>query len=110
MSDGVPLLTRRTVLQTGVAGLAAVYGLAGCGDDDDAGGGSEGGGKPSGTVTFGSNYSDPVPKKALQEVFDAFEKSSGVKVAVNTVDHNTFHQDRVKSRVVSSFLDRDSLR
>src|SRR5919108_616835 len=92
MSDGVPLLTRRTILQTGVAGLAAVYGLAGCGDDDDSGGGSEGGGKPSGTVTFGSNYSDPVPKKALAEVLDAFQTSSGVKVAVNTVDHNTFEE------------------
>ena len=93
MSDGVPLLTRRTVLQTGVAGLAAVYGLSGCGDDDDSGGGGGGGAeKASGTVTFGSNYSDPVPKKALQDVFDAFEKSSGVKVAVNTVDHNTFQE------------------
>jgi multiple sugar transport system substrate-binding protein len=92
MSDGVPLLTRRTVLQTGVAGLAAVYGLSGCGSDDEEGGGGEGGGQPSGTVSFGSNYSDPVPKKALQEVLDAFEKESGVKVAVNTVDHNTFQE------------------
>src|SRR5688500_12652725 len=89
---GVPLLTRRTMLQTGVAGLAAVYGLAGCGDDDEEAGGGGGAEKASGTVSFGSNYSDPVPKKALQEVFDAFEKSSGVKVAVNTVDHNTFQE------------------
>jgi multiple sugar transport system substrate-binding protein len=91
---GVPLLTRRSVLRTGVAGFAAVYGLAGCGGDDSGGASSSGGGggKPSGTVSFGSNYSDPVPKKALQSVFDQFTSSSNVKVAVNTVDHNTFQE------------------
>ena len=89
----VPLLTRRTMLQTSVAGLAAVYGLAGCGDDDEEAGSGDGGAeKASGTATFGSNYSDPVPKGALQEVFDAFETSSGITVDVNTVDHNTFQE------------------
>jgi multiple sugar transport system substrate-binding protein len=90
----LPSLTRRSVLQTGVAGLAAVYGLAGCGDDGDSasGGDDGGGGKASGTASFGSNYSDPVPKKALQTVFDEFTTASGVKVDVNTVDHNTFQE------------------
>ena len=90
----LPPLTRRSVLQTGVAGLAAVYGLAGCGDDGDSasGGDDGGGGKASGTASFGSNYSDPVPKKALQAVFDEFTTASGVKVDVNTVDHNTFQE------------------
>ena len=37
MSDGVPLLTRRTLMQSGVAGLAVVYGLSGCGDDEETG-------------------------------------------------------------------------
>src|SRR5918992_4812805 len=83
------LMTRRTLMQSGVAGLAIAYGLAGCGDDEETTGGTE---KASGTVTFGSNYSDPVPKKALQDVFDAFETSSGIKVDVNTVDHNTFQE------------------
>ena len=69
MSD---LLTRRTVLRTGAAGFAAIYGLAGCGGDDDSAGGGGGGEKASGTVSFGSNYSDPVPKKALQAAFDQF--------------------------------------
>src|SRR5688572_4909577 len=93
MTDGVPLLTRRSLMQSGAAGLAIVYGLSGCGDDDEASGGGNGGAEQaSGTVTFGSNYSDPVPKKALQDVFDAFETSSGVKVDVNTVDHNTFQE------------------
>jgi multiple sugar transport system substrate-binding protein len=91
---GIPLLTRRTVIGSGLAGLAALYGI-GCGDDDDesGGGASGGGGKPSGTVTFGSNYSDEVPKKAIQSAFDAYEKQSGgVKVAVNTVEHETFQE------------------
>jgi len=91
MSD---LLTRRSMLRTGALGVAAIYGLSGCGGDDDdtASGGGGGSEKASGTVTFGSNASDPVPKKALQSVFDQFEGSSGVKVDVNTVDHNTFQE------------------
>ena len=90
----MPPLTRRSVLATGAAGLAAVYGLSGCGDDadDSSGGGGGGAEKASGTVSFGSNYSDPVPKKALQTVFDEFTTSSSVKVDVNTVDHNTFQE------------------
>jgi multiple sugar transport system substrate-binding protein len=90
MSD---LLTRRSMLRTSALGVAAVYGLAGCGDDDSPSSGGGGGGeKASGTVTFGSNASDPVPKAALQSAFDKFESSSGVKVDVNTVDHNTFQE------------------
>ena len=46
----------------------------------------------AGTVSFGSNESDPVPKKAYASVFNAFTKKSGVKVDVNTVDHNTFQE------------------
>jgi multiple sugar transport system substrate-binding protein len=49
------------------------------------------GGTATGTVTFGSNYSDAVPKAAFQAMIDAFKaKNSGVTVKVNTVDHNTF--------------------
>jgi multiple sugar transport system substrate-binding protein len=92
---GDRLVTRRTALLTGVAGLAALYG---CGGDDSSsssgggGGGGGGGGKPTGTVTFGSNYSDPVPKKAIHSAMDAFTQQSGVKVAMNEVDHNTFQE------------------
>ena len=43
-------------------------------------------------VTLGSNYSDPVPKKAIQDVVDAFTKKTGVPITVNTVDHNTFQE------------------
>ncbi|WP_353649364.1 carbohydrate ABC transporter substrate-binding protein [Nakamurella sp. A5-74] len=46
-----------------------------------------------GTVSFGSNASDAVPKKAYQQVFDAFNKVSGTTVNVNTVDHNSFQEN-----------------
>jgi multiple sugar transport system substrate-binding protein len=46
----------------------------------------------AGTVTFGSNGSDPVPKAAYAAVFKAFTKKTGTKVSVNTVDHNTFQE------------------
>ncbi len=46
----------------------------------------------AGTVTFGSNASDPVPKAAYAAVFKAFTKATGIKVNVNTVDHNTFQE------------------
>ena len=45
----------------------------------------------TGTVTFGSNYSDAVPKKALADIVAGFNKvQPGVTVKVNTVDHGTF--------------------
>jgi multiple sugar transport system substrate-binding protein len=88
------LMTRRTAIHSGLIGLAAAYGLSGCGGDDEpAGGGAEGGGAPTGEVTFGSNYSDEVPKQALQASLDAYEQQSGgVTVAVNTVEHETFQE------------------
>lgn len=46
-----------------------------------------------GTVSFGSNASDDVPKKAYQQVFDAFKKATGTTVNVNTVDHNSFQEN-----------------
>ncbi|MFZ5850385.1 MAG: ABC transporter substrate-binding protein [Actinomycetota bacterium] len=90
---GLPLLGRRTVLRGMLAGagaLAAGNVLAACGSS------SGGGGTAGKTVTFGSNYSDAVPKQALAAVFDAFQKSSGITVKVNTVDHNTF-QEQINS-------------
>jgi multiple sugar transport system substrate-binding protein len=46
-----------------------------------------------GTVSFGSNYSDEVPKKAVQAVMDAFTKAAGTTVNINTVDHNSFQEN-----------------
>ncbi len=89
-------LTRRKLLVAGAAGATAAYGLS-------AGGASARGLSSSifersqaGTVTFGSNASDPVPKKAYANVFKAFTAKTGTKVDVNTVDHNTF-QEQINS-------------
>lgn len=79
-------VSRRGFLGGGLTALGAVAvpSLAGCG-----GGGSGGGGD---TVTFGSNASDAVPKKAYKRVFAKFENEQDLKVKVNTVDHNTFQE------------------
>jgi hypothetical protein len=50
------------------------------------------GGNATGTVTFGSNASDAVPKKAFESTFAAYKSSGGGDVKVNTVDHNTFQE------------------
>ena len=79
--------SRRSMLKAtaGLAGLTAVPSLAACGSS----GGS--GGSASGTVTFGSNQSDPTPKKAYAAFVKDFEKSNkNLDVKVNTVDHETF--------------------
>ena len=44
-------------------------------------------------MSFGSNQSDAVPKKAYQNVFDAFTKASTTTVKVNTIDHNSFQEN-----------------
>ncbi|MGA8118009.1 MAG: extracellular solute-binding protein [Actinocatenispora sp.] len=81
---GGPAVSRRTVLRTAAlgAGALALPGLlAACG------------GGPGDEITFGSNYSDPIPKKAMANVMKAFEKKSGKTVKVNTVDHNSFQEN-----------------
>ena len=102
MSDETPLtfeledlagrqMTRRGALAAAGAGaVAAVYGMTAA---------RARGAVPAswleqaaGTVTFGSNASDPVPKAAYAQVFAAFAKKTGTKVSVNTVDHNTFQE------------------
>src|SRR5262245_1948280 len=83
-------MTRRGLLAAaGAGGLATAYGAFA----------AKAGAVPAawltqsaGTVTFGSNASDPVPKAALASVFKAFTKASGTNVSVNTVDHNTFQE------------------
>ena len=89
-------VSRRKLLVTGAAGAAAAYGLS-------AGGASARGLSSSifksaaaGSTSFGSNASDPVPKKAYANVFKAFTAKTGTKVDVNTVDHNTF-QEQINS-------------
>jgi multiple sugar transport system substrate-binding protein len=90
------VLSRRSLLVSGAA-AAAAYGVS-------ASSGRAalrplrraGVSKASGTVTVGSNYSDAIPKKAMQAVFTAFERRSPVNVKVNTVSHNTF-QEQINS-------------
>ncbi|MET7372002.1 ABC transporter substrate-binding protein [Micromonospora arida] len=81
-------INRRSLL-AGAAGTGALLGtglLAGCGDDSGSGGSST-------DVSLGSNQSDPKPKDVLVKVTDGFKISSGVQVAINTVDHNTFQEN-----------------
>jgi multiple sugar transport system substrate-binding protein len=81
---------RRTALKGLFAtmGIAAVPGLAACGDS----GSPSGGGGGNGPVTLGSNYSDAVPKGALDEVMKAFTQAQGLPVTINTKDHEAFQQ------------------
>ncbi|MEU7995290.1 ABC transporter substrate-binding protein [Micromonospora sp. NPDC049060] len=80
-------LDRRSLL-AGAAGTTALLGtglLTGCGSDS--------GGSGAKTVSLGSNQSDPKPKEVIAKVMDGFRTSSGLEVAVNTVDHNTFQEN-----------------
>jgi multiple sugar transport system substrate-binding protein len=99
--------SRRSVLKgmAGVAGLAAVPGaLAACsssGKKAASSGGNSGAksaGAAGGTITFGSNYSDPAPKAAFAALTTEATAKTGVKVNINTVDHNTFQNN------ISSYL------
>jgi multiple sugar transport system substrate-binding protein len=85
------VLPRRSLLKGALAvgaGAAAVPLLSACGGSSTGGSSSS----ASKVVTLGSNSSDAVPKKAYQDVYDAFAKKTGIKVNVNTIDHNTFQE------------------
>src|SRR3954470_8564702 len=103
--DTEAAVNRRSLLKGmgATAGLAALPGvLAACGGDDNGGSSSTpaAGGTPEkkavGTVTFGSNASDAVPKASYEKVFADFKTATGGDVKVNTVDHNTF-QEQINS-------------
>jgi multiple sugar transport system substrate-binding protein len=77
------LAIRRRTLLKGMLGAGALAGLpvlSGCGDD--AGGGE--------AVTFGSNWSDEVPKNGIQAMMDAYGKG---KVSINTIEHQAFQEN-----------------
>lgn len=48
--------------------------------------------KKESKTSFGSNYSDPIPKKAIASVVKAFEKKTDDIVKINTVSHNDFQE------------------
>ena len=81
-------LSRRGFLK-GTLGAGAALSLssllAACGGGDDDGGS----GSASQEVTFGSNQSDAVPKKAYADMLAA----SGLTVKVNTIEHETFQEN-----------------
>ncbi|MFJ4520723.1 ABC transporter substrate-binding protein [Streptomyces sp. NPDC088810] len=88
----LPGPSRRSLLRG--AGGAAL--LAGAGIPLLSACGGSGSGSDPKTVTVGSNQSDAVPKKAYGDIYTAFTKQSGLKVDVNTKDHNTF-QEQINS-------------
>jgi multiple sugar transport system substrate-binding protein len=45
------------------------------------------------SVTFGSNYSDPATKAAFAALTQQSTTATSVKIAINTVDHNTFQNN-----------------
>jgi multiple sugar transport system substrate-binding protein len=101
VTGGVALPSRRTVLKgiAGLAGLAAVPGaLAACSSSKPSAGATSGtgGAVAGGTISFGSNYSDPAPKAAFAALTQAATASTQVKININTVDHNTF-QDNISA-------------
>ncbi|MET4780989.1 ABC transporter substrate-binding protein [Glaciihabitans sp. UYNi722] len=92
-------LGRRSLLKGigfSALGLMAVPALASCTST-----GSGGGGASTGSLTFGSNASDAVPKKAYSAFVSAFEKKSKDNVKTNTVDHNGF-QDKINNYLQGS--------
>lgn len=101
MSDSISSnrLSRRSALRglAGAAALAAVPGAlaTACSDDSSSpsGGSNSGSGGGGNEITFGSNYSDSAPKGAFAALTEAATAKSGVKVNINTVDHNTFQNN-----------------
>ncbi|GAB2845428.1 extracellular solute-binding protein [Streptomyces deserti] len=87
LTPSLPAPSRRTLLR-GVGGAVALGAgiplLSACGGSGTAA-------DPK-TVSLGSKASDPVPKKAFADIYAAFTKQSGIKVAVNTKDSNTFQE------------------
>jgi multiple sugar transport system substrate-binding protein len=89
------VMGRRALFKTAALGAGAAFGLpallAACGGSSSAGGATK---AASGTLTVGSNASDPVPKKALEDVLAGFTTANpGITPKVNTVDHNTFQNN-----------------
>ena len=79
-------MTRRDILKIAGYGSLAAF-LAACGTGTTS---------TKGTVSLGSNHSDPVELKGMQQIIAAFEAATGNKTHLNTVDHNTF-QNQISS-------------
>jgi multiple sugar transport system substrate-binding protein len=90
-------VSRRTALKVlaGAGGLAAAPGvLAACSSSKKNS--KSGGQTPAaggGSITFGSNYSDPSTKAAFAALVKSATASTKTKITVNTSDHNTFQNN-----------------
>ena len=91
-THGVPPLWRPAAHRApcdGVASAALALGSIGVAAQDNA-------------TTIGSNYSDPVPKAAMQAVFDYCQEQEGITLTVNTTEHNAFQEQ------LNSYLQGDA--
>ena len=91
---GLPALNRRSLLRGAVLGASAFAvpaALAACSSSDK--GSNSGTGTVDKNVSFGSNYSDDVPKKALADTLAPYQTQNSATVKVNTVDHNSFQEN-----------------
>jgi multiple sugar transport system substrate-binding protein len=89
---GLPMTSRRSILRgalVGASAFAVPAALAACGKSDN----SSGSGTTNKNVSFGSNYSDDVPKKAIADVMAKMQSDKGYTVKINTVDHNSFQEN-----------------
>jgi multiple sugar transport system substrate-binding protein len=85
-------MSRRALLQ-GSLSVAALAALAACSSPSSSSS-STSGAAASGKVTLGSNQSDPVPKKAFEDIVAAYQaQNKKVTVATNVVDHNSFQEN-----------------
>jgi multiple sugar transport system substrate-binding protein len=101
----VDSVSRRTVLKgiAGAAGLVSIPAIiAACSSTTSSGAPASGGAAASGgstgigNLSVGSYNSDPAPKQGMADINTAFKTATGITVALNTVDHNTF-QDQISN-------------
>ncbi|MFC4942069.1 carbohydrate ABC transporter substrate-binding protein [Pseudonocardia sp. GCM10023141] len=86
---------RRSLLKGAFAGaglLGATGLLAACGGGSSTPSTGAAPAAASGTLTFGSNQSDAVPKKAYEALVAGFNDPA-IQVKTNTIDHNTFQEN-----------------
>ena len=83
-------LSRRDILKIAGYGSLAAF-IAACGGGSPGSSGSANVTAKGGSLSIGSNASDPGVKKGLADIVSAFTSANGgTKVRVNTVDHGTF--------------------
>ena len=81
----------------GLAGAAALGGLLqACSGPGPSPSGAVSAPSPDGPVTFGSNYADEVPRRAMSRVIELFTERTGIEVAVNTVAPGAW-QERISA-------------